>query len=310
MTSTTRHNENGQKERAVECVERPRTCFFCRRKKDEKSGDDFMTDVVWKTTPKGRTRTVDACYDCLIYCPEVYVDETNAIRGISKALKRSRALKCNVCHLNHAAVGCHRKKCRRTYHLGCARRAGHHVLDDCSYAVYCKGCYHPPEAKNMAKDTPTILQGTTNSNLSSTPELSSRTSSIGESPTADARRSPSSTMKQTPSSSIIGYCSAPKRKGHVPSSKTKCSLTDRWDLVKDFSACLRGRHDETLGKFVNYLLSYEQRAATKKDDADLFDVIQLLFERQKELSRLHGDEGRRVLQRINSLARSLYDLLD
>ncbi|XP_019165530.1 PREDICTED: BRCA1-associated RING domain protein 1 [Ipomoea nil] len=56
---------------------------------------------------------------CIDWAPQVYYDG-EIIKNFKSELARSAKLKCNICGLKGAALGCYMKSCQRTYHMPCA----------------------------------------------------------------------------------------------------------------------------------------------------------------------------------------------
>lgn len=52
--------------------------------------------------------------------PNVYFLDDNAI-NLEAEISRSRRIKCSLCGLRGAALGCYDKSCRRSFHVPCAK---------------------------------------------------------------------------------------------------------------------------------------------------------------------------------------------
>lgn len=75
-----------------------------------------------------RSKRVSAHYHCLLWSPDVDV-RSGGLMGVAKAITRGMSLKCHFCGRRGATLGCFNARCRRSYHLPCARLAGHGVCD-------------------------------------------------------------------------------------------------------------------------------------------------------------------------------------
>eukprot|EP00941_MAST-03F_sp_MAST-3F-sp1_P001321 g1321.t1 len=62
--------------------------------------------------------------NCALWSSEVVEGKTGALQSLSHALQRSRSLRCSLCHLSGATVGCNYKNCRQNFHYHCALAAG------------------------------------------------------------------------------------------------------------------------------------------------------------------------------------------
>lgn len=60
---------------------------------------------------------------CALWSPEVY-HENDKIRNVMAAVRRGKQLKCSLCGMRGATVGCCVDSCSRTYHIRCAEKAG------------------------------------------------------------------------------------------------------------------------------------------------------------------------------------------
>lgn len=55
---------------------------------------------------------------------QVYVSEDGGIERASEAVRRGRMIKCKLCGEKGATLGCHKRSCRASFHLPCAREHG------------------------------------------------------------------------------------------------------------------------------------------------------------------------------------------
>ncbi|KAK4535223.1 hypothetical protein CDCA_CDCA04G1248 [Cyanidium caldarium] len=68
----------------------------------------------------GVTHRFTAHHNCIIWCPEVAVDEDGHLLNVDKAVRRAVRIKCKFCGEKGASIGCWQDKCPNSYHLACA----------------------------------------------------------------------------------------------------------------------------------------------------------------------------------------------
>ena len=55
---------------------------------------------------------------------QVYVSNNGSVERASEAVRRGRMIKCKLCGEKGATLGCHKRSCRASFHLSCARDHG------------------------------------------------------------------------------------------------------------------------------------------------------------------------------------------
>lgn len=80
---------------------------------------------------------------CALWTPEIYLDDGNKFRNLSKGIKRCSKIKCSFCKEKGGGLGCFIKNCQNSYHFLCAK------LTDClfvnsKFIIFCKD--HKAEA--------------------------------------------------------------------------------------------------------------------------------------------------------------------
>ena len=91
---------------------------------------------------------VHAHVECALWAPNCYQGPDGDILGVAAELQRAARLKCSVCKQGGAALGCSVPRCRKSYHLPCARIAGV-VFDTQTFTALCPE--HAPTAARGGK---------------------------------------------------------------------------------------------------------------------------------------------------------------
>ncbi len=117
---------------------------------------------------------------CLLWSPEVYLESGDFINAFD-AYRRSRSLKCAVCKLPGANVGCCVKSCAKSFHIGCVIKAGLQ-RDDNAWSVNCR--VHAGVNHIAAADMPSPVEYATERLLQ---QARDETKQLARRRTADAR---------------------------------------------------------------------------------------------------------------------------
>ncbi|CAN4113706.1 unnamed protein product [Withania somnifera] len=97
-------------------------CVFCHQSKITEGTGPMLhyangREVVGDATSLSKAIPVHT--KCIDWAPQVYYDG-DIIKNLEAELGRASKLKCSVCGLKGAALGCLVKSCRRSYHMPCA----------------------------------------------------------------------------------------------------------------------------------------------------------------------------------------------
>jgi hypothetical protein len=115
---------------------------------------------------------------CCIWSPSCFTDR-HSLRGVAGELHRAARIKCIICGLTGATLGCHDKRCRRSFHLPCAESEVNFEFWQNGFAVFC-GLHR--RQKRTAKSPQQQLSNLTRTSASSgdAPILSPRESSASQ----------------------------------------------------------------------------------------------------------------------------------
>jgi len=135
-------------------VDEVKKCVFCRISSDDTAAGVFFDkenefigpfyDEAKSTNNRqrqsGKMIKYWAHYQCVMWAPQVYMDENNQFCMVEAEIKRSKHLSCCVCGKNGAVLGCYEKGCQFTYHFHCAQEE-HCYFDKELFAIYCPSHY-------------------------------------------------------------------------------------------------------------------------------------------------------------------------
>ncbi|KAH7289599.1 hypothetical protein KP509_30G011100 [Ceratopteris richardii] len=112
------------------------TCAFCHKSDSQVAGPMFhYKDGVFVNGSRRSGQVLDVHKNCAEWAPGVYFVEDVA-KNIPQEIARGNKIKCHVCGLKGAVLGCYVKRCRKSFHYPCA-----HTLpcrwDDGNFLVLC-----------------------------------------------------------------------------------------------------------------------------------------------------------------------------
>uniref|UniRef100_A0A3Q9Y3H5 [histone H3]-lysine(4) N-methyltransferase n=1 Tax=Polyandrocarpa misakiensis TaxID=7723 RepID=A0A3Q9Y3H5_POLMI len=99
-----------------------RQCLFCGR-----YGDDQPTNA-GRLVYCGQDEWVHV--NCALWSAEVFERHDGSLQNVYSAVSRGRMMKCELCKLPGATVGCNTRDCPKNYHFACAKIAHCSFQDD------------------------------------------------------------------------------------------------------------------------------------------------------------------------------------
>ncbi|KAM7253966.1 hypothetical protein ACFE04_031648 [Oxalis oulophora] len=115
------------------------SCAFCQSSKISEASGPIMHYVNGNPVEGDRADRPDVIHvhtACIEWTPQVYyVGET--VKNLKAELARGSKLKCTVCGLKGAALGCYRKSCKRSYHFTCAQQVSKCRWDHENFLLLC-----------------------------------------------------------------------------------------------------------------------------------------------------------------------------
>ncbi|KAK3237381.1 hypothetical protein CYMTET_52540 [Cymbomonas tetramitiformis] len=92
---------------------------------------------------------------CAEWAPSAYYADNGKLVNVLSEVTRGRKLKCTKCRATGAVLGCRNRRCRKTFHLACARAANCQFYPD-SYEMAC--AEHTAD-EDLVEAEATLLQG-------------------------------------------------------------------------------------------------------------------------------------------------------
>lgn len=119
-----------------------RTCILC------KTVGDGLPDMEGRLLYCGQNDWIHA--NCALWSAEVFEEIDGSLQNVHSAISRGKMIKCAVCEIKGASVGCCAKNCSETYHYSCARKETCAFMDD--KRVFCPTHGKDIPKKNLQKD--------------------------------------------------------------------------------------------------------------------------------------------------------------
>ncbi|XP_038721752.1 protein BREAST CANCER SUSCEPTIBILITY 1 homolog [Tripterygium wilfordii] len=98
-------------------------CSFCLSSEDTEASGEMIHYLNGKPVSadyNGGSKIIHSHRNCSEWAPNIYFEADTAI-NLEAELVRSRRIKCCVCGLKGAALGCYETSCRKSFHIPCAK---------------------------------------------------------------------------------------------------------------------------------------------------------------------------------------------
>lgn len=119
-----------------------RICVLC------KSNGDGSPPMEGRLLYCGQNDWIHA--NCALWSAEVFEEIDGSLQNVHSAISRGKMIKCAICEVKGASVGCCAKNCSETYHYACARKASCAFMDD--KRVFCPAHGKDIPKKSLQKD--------------------------------------------------------------------------------------------------------------------------------------------------------------
>ncbi|OAY79756.1 Protein BREAST CANCER SUSCEPTIBILITY [Ananas comosus] len=114
-------------------------CAFCKSADITEDSGEMMHYFNGKPVAaaySGGTNVIHSHKNCTEWAPDVYFEDDSAI-NLAAELARSRRIKCIVCGIKGAALGCFEKSCRKSFHYTCAKLIPECCWDNENFVMLC-----------------------------------------------------------------------------------------------------------------------------------------------------------------------------
>ncbi|KAL5716339.1 hypothetical protein ACHQM5_018050 [Ranunculus cassubicifolius] len=128
------------------------SCVFCHSPKESEASGKMMHYSNGKSVAPnyhGEHSVIHAHRNCTEWAPNVYFDDETAI-NLESELARSKKIKCSLCGIKGAALGCYEKSCRKSFHVPCAKLVQQCRWDTDNFVMLCP--LHP--SSKLPKESP------------------------------------------------------------------------------------------------------------------------------------------------------------
>jgi hypothetical protein len=97
---------------------------------------------------------------CALWTPEIFLDDKNKFKNLSKGIRRCNKIKCTLCKEKGGGLGCFVKDCLRSYHYICAKDSNCLFVNS-RFIIYCEEhrSQAPPECLEEEKEEEEVTEG-------------------------------------------------------------------------------------------------------------------------------------------------------
>jgi len=74
---------------------------------------------------------------CALWTPEIFLDDKNKFKNLSKGIRRCNKIKCTLCKEKGGGLGCFIKDCFKSYHYLCAKESNCLFVNS-RFIIYCE----------------------------------------------------------------------------------------------------------------------------------------------------------------------------
>lgn len=114
-------------------------CAFCQSSEESEASGEMVHYFNGRPVSqdyKDGSKIIHSHKNCTEWAPNVYFENDTAI-NLEAELTRGRRIKCSICKLNGAALGCYEQSCRKSYHVPCAKSKSECRWDADNFVMLC-----------------------------------------------------------------------------------------------------------------------------------------------------------------------------
>ncbi|KAK9706992.1 hypothetical protein RND81_07G166000 [Saponaria officinalis] len=113
-------------------------CAFCLKSEVTEASGEILHYVQGKPVlaTHGGDSVIHSHKNCVEWAPNVYFEDDTVV-NLEEELARSRRIKCSLCGVKGAALGCYEKSCRKSFHVPCARKLRECRWDSDHFVILC-----------------------------------------------------------------------------------------------------------------------------------------------------------------------------
>ncbi|CAO2823376.1 unnamed protein product [Amaranthus hypochondriacus] len=113
-------------------------CAFCHSTKESEDSGQMVHYSEGRPVAASHVEglIIHSHKNCTEWAPNVYFEDNIAV-NLEQELTRSRKIKCSLCGVKGAALGCYEKSCRKSFHVPCAKKLKECRWDTDHFVILC-----------------------------------------------------------------------------------------------------------------------------------------------------------------------------